>query len=118
MVNLPKKHHSHKNSGIAYRQLRAIFGDDWNIADPKDIDSGIEYGLDYVVEITSEAGVTPYQFGVQSKVLHKKSRITRNGIGTALKTTTLNYLRGLPYPVLFHFIDKPKGIGYVLWLSA
>jgi hypothetical protein len=118
MKKLPQKPESHKNSGIAKQQLREIFGDGWNMSDPKDIDSGIEYGLDFLIEIVTEKGdVTGQQFGVQSKVLSKKSRLTSYGIGEPIKTSTLNYLCALSFPVLMHFIDKPTGNGYVIWLS-
>lgn len=117
MADLPKKHKSHKNQEFAKRQLRAKFGNDWNIGDPKDIDSGIEYGLDFLIEVVTEKGeVTGQLFGVQSKVLNAKSSITSTSIGTPLKVTTINYLNNLAFPILLHFINERTGNGYVMWL--
>lgn len=117
MTQLPKKSQYHDNDRIAKINLQDFFGN-WDFIRPADVDSGREYGQDWLIGVNDKDGTaTGMQFGVQSKVLRSKSSIKSDCIQTKINISTLNYLYKLPYPALLHFYDKKKEVGYVMWLD-
>lgn len=107
---MPQKSPSHNNSKISRRNLEENF-ENWNIYMVEDVSSGIEYGLDWIIEIVKEGGaVTGRYCGVQSKALEGKRSFNSSNIKTTLYRTTINYLYAISasMPVLLHFYDKKK----------
>lgn len=112
----PKSHPSHSNDGDAKQNLRSIFPKEWKISKADDIDSGIEYGIDWIIHLVDESdSVTGAMFAVQSKAT--KTKIKGRRIGMKMKVSTLNYLHDASLLVMLHYYHQPSDTGYWMWLD-
>jgi hypothetical protein len=112
----PQSHETHIRDKLSKRNLDAFFPEHWKINRPEDIESGIEYGVDWLVQITDNDNQLPgLMFCVQSKSTEQKH--SKRRIGAGFKVTTLNYLDSLPLPVLIHIYHIPTDTGYWMWLE-
>lgn len=115
-MSMPKVPPEHSADRSANDALRRIIPERWMFKNPRDMDSGREYGEDIVVEIVNEktGEITGLEFGIQNKqgVKYRKAHISVPGI----KLSTLEYLSKLPRPVMLHAYDSDKDKSYWCWI--
>ncbi len=114
-MKLPQFHPTHGYDDTAYANLRSVFRN-WIIAKPDSVLGHIEYGLDWLIQpINEDLNVTGAMFGVQSKTVDRE--IKGDHIALSLEVRTINYLLGIPLPVMLHVCHRGTNIGYWIWLK-
>lgn len=95
MEKLPKRPRSHILEDISRIHVKsAIVENGWVVRDVSP-----DYGIDFEVEILKNGRVTGRRFSVQLKATDR-TILTETSPGIRLKSSTFNYLRGRPEPVM------------------
>src|SRR5690606_21524674 len=115
---MPQSHPTHVYDKRARRNLEDVFPEHWKLNKTDDFHSGIEYGDDWLCEITGHQNeLTADRFYIQSKATDKRLGKGARRLGMPLKVSTLNRLHRLNLPVMLHYYHIPSDTGYWMWLD-
>lgn len=111
MARRPREHTYDK---VATRKLQAVLPDEWIFKSDREVDSGFEYGEDWLIEIVEDEKPTAIELCVQNKVTKRSGK---RSISVSVEIDTLDHLHNLGRPVLIHIYSTVSDRSYWMWLE-